>query len=117
VGGAPRRVSRLGAENPEKLMADGCPLHLTQADERRGPSPWGGPALDRADSGPRSHLISASAARGDVVCPGSMLADTLLMYALMGVARALWMFAISSGLLLGLWLYHASSTPAPRLPD
>jgi signal peptidase I len=34
-----------------------------------------------------------------------MIADTLLMFAMMGVLARFWMFAVSLGLLLGLWLY------------
>jgi signal peptidase I len=34
-----------------------------------------------------------------------MIADTLLMFAMMGVLARFWMFAVSLGLLFGLWIY------------
>ena len=34
-----------------------------------------------------------------------MIADTLLMFAMMGVLARFWMFAVSLALLLGLWLF------------
>jgi signal peptidase I len=82
-------------------LADYAP---TQAAERRGPSPWVAALLTILTPG-LGHIYVGQARRGIIVFLLVMVADTLLMFAMMGVLARFWMFAVSLALLLGLWLF------------
>ena len=51
------------------------------------------------------HIYIGEARRGITLFILVMIADTLLMFAMMGVLARFWMFAVSLSLLAGLWLY------------
>ena len=51
------------------------------------------------------HIYLGEARRGITLFILVMIADTLLMFAMMGVLARFWMFAVSLSLLAGLWLY------------
>ena len=51
------------------------------------------------------HIYIGQARRGIILFVLVMIADTLLMFAMMGVLARFWMFAVSLALLLGLWLF------------
>src|SRR5437660_12565723 len=80
--------------------------HYAPADarEQHGPSPWLAALLTVLTPG-LGHLYIGQARRGITLFILVMVADTLLMFAMMGVLARFWMFAVSLGLLLGLWLY------------
>jgi signal peptidase I len=89
--------------------------------EHRGPSPWVAALLTVLTPG-LGHLYIGQARRGITLFILILIADTLLMFAMMGVLARFWLFAISFLLLVGLWLYivfdvvrRARRTPA--LPD
>jgi signal peptidase I len=65
------------------------------------------------------HIYIGQARRGVTLFFLVIIADTLLVFALMGVLARFWMFAISLGLLLGLWLYIIidASTRAYRMSE
>jgi len=86
------------------MMAAVAQYAATQAEDRRGPSPWLAALLTVLTPG-LGHIYIGLAKRGLTFFALVMIADTLLMYALMGVLARFWMFAISLGLLFGLWLY------------
>jgi len=90
----------------------------TRTDEQRGPSPWVAALLTVLTPG-LGHLYIGQARRGLVLFAMIMVADTLLVFALMGVLARFWMFAISLALLLGLWLYIIidASTRAYRMTE
>src|SRR5262249_9746808 len=104
----PERIRGLCARaNPEKLMtslADCAPAEANTEDERRGPSPWVAALLTMLTPG-LGHIYIGQARRGITLFILVMIADTLLMFAMMGVLARFWMFAVSLGLLLGLWIY------------
>jgi len=75
-----------------------------QAGERRGPSPWVAVLLSVLTPG-LGHLYIGQARRGLMFFVLVMIADTLLMFAMMGVLARFWMFAVSLAMLLGLWLF------------
>jgi signal peptidase I len=68
------------------------------------PSPWVAALLTVLTPG-LGHLYIGQARRGITLFIFVMIADTLLMFAMMGVLARFWMFATSLALLLGLWLY------------
>ena len=68
------------------------------------PSPWVAALLTVLTPG-LGHIYIGQARRGVTLFVLVIIADTLLMFALMGVLARFWMFAISLGLLLGLWLF------------
>jgi signal peptidase I len=72
--------------------------------ERRGPSPWVAGLLTVLAPG-LGHIYLGEARRGITLFILVMIADTLLMFAMMGVLARFWMFAVSLSLLAGLWLY------------
>lgn len=72
--------------------------------EQRNPSPWVAGFLTLLAPG-LGHLYIGEPKRGIFLFALVMIADTLLMFAMMGVLAQFWMFAISGGLLFGLWLY------------
>jgi signal peptidase I len=72
--------------------------------ERRGPSPLVAALLSLLTPG-LGHLYLGQARRGVLLFGLVMVADVLLMFALMGVLARFWMFAISLSLLFGLWLF------------
>jgi signal peptidase I len=76
----------------------------TRTEERQGPSPWVAALLTVLTPG-LGHIYIGQARRGVTLFFLVIIADTLLVFALMGVLARFWMFAISLGLLLGLWLY------------
>ena len=76
----------------------------TQATEQRGPSPWLTALLTVLTPG-LGHVYIGHARRGVTLFFLVVIADTLLMFALMGVLARFWMFAVSLALLLGLWLF------------
>src|SRR5262249_299299 len=51
------------------------------------------------------HIYIGQARRGIILFLLVMIADTLLMFAMMGVLARFWMFAVSLALLLALWLF------------
>src|SRR5262245_26856266 len=75
-----------------------------QADERRGPSPWITALLTILTPG-LGHIYIGQARRGVMLFALVLVADTLLMFAMMGVLARFWMFAVSLALLLGLWVF------------
>jgi signal peptidase I len=85
-------------------LADCAPAEANEAKERRGPSPWITALLTVLTPG-LGHIYLGEARRGITLFILVMIADTLLMFAMMGVLARFWMFAVSLGLLLGLWLY------------
>src|SRR6476660_9899581 len=72
--------------------------------ERRGPSPWVAGLLTVLTPG-LGHVYIGETRRGITLFILVMIADTLLMFAMMGVLARFWMFAVSLSLLAGLWLY------------
>jgi signal peptidase I len=86
-------------------LADYAPAQVeTQANERRGPSPWVAALLTVLTPG-LGHIYIGQARRGITLFVLVMIADTLLMFAMMGVLARFWMFAVSLALLLGMWLF------------
>ena len=83
------------------LMAD---FAASGVREHRGPSPWVAALLTVLTPG-LGHLYIGQARRGITLFVLILIADTLLMFAMMGVLARFWMFAISFMLLVGLWLY------------
>jgi signal peptidase I len=90
----------------------------TQTHEQRGPSPWTAALLTVLTPG-LGHVYIGLARRGVALFLLVMAADTLLMFAMMGVLARFWMFAISLALLLGLWLFIIidASTRASRIVE
>ena len=74
------------------------------ANERRGHSPWVAALLTVLTPG-LGHIYIGETRRGITLFILVMIADTLLMFAMMGVLARFWMFAVSLSLLAGLWLY------------
>ncbi|HEY2184167.1 MAG TPA: signal peptidase I [Xanthobacteraceae bacterium] len=72
--------------------------------EHRGPSPWVAALLTVLTPG-LGHLYIGQPRRGIMLFGLILIADTLLMFAMMGVLARFWMFAISFVLLVGLWFY------------
>jgi signal peptidase I len=72
-------------------------------EEPRGPSPRVAAFLTLLTPG-LGHVYIGQARRGIFLFGLVIAADILLMFALMGVLARFWMFAISLGLLVGLWL-------------
>jgi signal peptidase I len=85
-------------------LADCAPAEANEGKQRRGPSPWITALLTVLTPG-LGHIYLGQARRGITLFVLVMIADTLLMFAMMGVLARFWMFAVSLGLLLGLWLY------------
>jgi signal peptidase I len=85
-------------------VADCAPAEASEGKQRRGPSPWITALLTVLTPG-LGHIYLGQARRGIILFVLVMIADTLLMFAMMGVLARFWMFAVSLGLLLGLWLY------------
>jgi signal peptidase I len=83
------------------FYAEYAPAHTT---ELRGPSAWVAALLTVLTPG-LGHLYIGQARRGITLFVFVMIADTLLMFAMMGVLARFWMFAISASLLIGLWLF------------
>ena len=76
----------------------------TQAHERRTPSTWVTALLTVLTPG-LGHLYLGQARRGIALFVLVMIADTLLLFAMMGVLARFWLFAISLALLVALWLF------------
>jgi signal peptidase I len=76
----------------------------TPACEERSPSAWVAALLTVLAPG-LGHVYLGQARRGIALFILIMIADTLLLFAMMGVLARFWMFAISLALLLGLWLF------------
>jgi signal peptidase I len=85
-------------------LADCAPAEANERQQRRGPSPWITALLTVLTPG-LGHIYLGQARRGITLFVLVMIADTLLMFAMMGVLARFWMLAVSLGLLLGLWLY------------
>lgn len=85
-------------------LADCAPAEASKGNERRGPSPWITALLTVLTPG-LGHIYLGQARRGITLFILVLVADTLLMFAMMGVLARFWMFAVSLGLLLGLWLF------------
>jgi signal peptidase I len=95
-------------QHPGYLMAAALAQYATtHAGEERGPSPWTAALLTVLTPG-LGHLYIGQPRRGAALFCMVLVADTLLMFALMGVLARFWMFAICLALLLGLWLYIIS---------
>src|SRR5262245_914837 len=94
--------------NSEMLMAslaDYAPTQSgRQANERRGPSPWVTALLTVLTPG-LGHVYIGQPRRGIILFVLVMIADTLVMFAMMGVLARFWMFAVSLAMLLALWLF------------
>jgi signal peptidase I len=90
--------------NAEKWMASLAVGAATRAVEERGPSPWLAALLTVLTPG-LGHLYIGLPKRGIAFFVLIVLADTLLMLAMMGVLARFWMLAVSLALLLGLWLF------------
>lgn len=73
----------------------------------RGPSPWITALLTVLTPG-LGHIYIGQTRRGILLFVLVMIADTLLVFAMMGVLARFWMFAVSLALLVGLWLYIMS---------
>ena len=73
------------------LMAD---FAASGVREHRGPSPWVAALLTVLTPG-LGHLYIGQARRGITLFVLILIADTLLMFAMMGVLARFWMFAIS----------------------
>jgi signal peptidase I len=106
-------------ETSMAFYANYAPAHPT---DTRGPSPWAAGILTVLTPG-LGHLYIGQTRRGITLFALMMVADTLLMFAMMGVLARFWMFAISASLLAGLWLYilydavrRARQTPASAVP-
>jgi len=80
--------------------------HYAPADitEHRGPSPWVAGLLTVLTPG-LGHLYIGQVRRGITLFVFVMIADTLLMFAMMGVLARFWIFAVSLTLLIGLWAF------------
>jgi signal peptidase I len=76
----------------------------TQEAEHRTPSAWVTALLTLLTPG-LGHVYLGQARRGIALFILIMIADTLLLFAMMGVLARFWMFAVSLALLLGLWLF------------
>jgi len=74
-----------------------------QANEDIGPSPWITALLTVLTPG-LGHIYLGQARRGILMFVLVIIADSLLIFAMMGVLARFWMFAVSAALLLGLWL-------------
>src|SRR5260370_35260711 len=86
-------------------FADFAPAEANdQTTHRSGPSPWVTALLTALTPG-LGHLYIGQARRGVTLFILVIIADTLLMFAMMGVLARFLMFAVSLALLLGLWLY------------
>ncbi len=83
------------------LVAD---YATADAQTQNRPSPWVAALLTVLTPG-LGHLYIGQARRGITLFILVMIADILLMFAMMGVLARFWMFATSLALLLGLWLY------------
>ncbi len=81
-----------------------CAPAGAEGSKRSGPSPLVTALLTALTPG-LGHIYLGQARRGITLFVLVMIADTLLMFAMMGVLARFWMFAVSLGLLLGLWLY------------
>lgn len=75
-----------------------------QANEQRGPSLWVTALLTVLTPG-LGHVYIGQARRGIILFVLVMIADTLVMFAMMGVLARFWMFAVSLAMLLALWLF------------
>ena len=100
------------------FVADCAPA---DASTSRGPSPWVAAFLTVLTPG-LGHLYIGQPRRGITLFILVLIADTLLMFAMMGVLARFWMFAISFAMLVGLWLFilidavvRARRTPASAL--
>jgi signal peptidase I len=104
------------------LMASLADYAATQAgsptNERRGPSPWVTALLTVLTPG-LGHVYIGQARRGITLFVLVMIADTLLMFAMMGVLARFWMIVVSLALLLGLWLFIMADAilRAYRMPE
>jgi signal peptidase I len=83
------------------FVADYAPANMSA---HRSPSPWVAALLTVLTPG-LGHLYIGQARRGITLFVLVMIADTLLMFAMMGVLARFWMFATSFALLIGLWLF------------
>src|SRR5215467_1243415 len=72
------------------------------ADER--PSPWLAGLLTVLTPG-LGHIYIGRARRGVTLFILVMIADTLIVFAMMSVLARFWMFAVSAVLLVGLWFF------------
>jgi signal peptidase I len=84
------------------FVAHCAPANVTE--HRVVPSAWIAALLTVLTPG-LGHLYIGQARRGITLFILVMIADTLLMFAMMGVLARFWMFAISFGLLVGLWVF------------
>ncbi len=82
-------------------FADYAPSQSNASD---GPSPRCAALLTLLTPG-LGHIYLGFIWRGIALFALIIVADTLLMFSLMGVLARFWMFAVSLGLLFGLWLY------------
>jgi signal peptidase I len=71
---------------------------------RQGPSPWITALLTVLAPG-LGHVYIGQPRRGILLFALVMVADTLLVFAMMGVLARFWMFAVSMALLFALWLF------------
>src|SRR5438105_13388501 len=86
------------------MMAFVADYATADAQTQNRPSPWVAALLTVLTPG-LGHLYIGQARRGIGLFILVMIADTLLMFAMMGVLARFWMFATSLALLLGLWVF------------
>ena len=86
------------------------------ANERRGPSPWVAALLTVLTPG-LGHIYIGETRRGITLFILVMIADTLLMFAMMGVLARFWMFAVSLSLLAGPVAVHHGRRGSARSPN
>ena len=95
-------------------VADCAPAEANEGKQRRGPSPWITALLTVLTPG-LGHIYLGQARRGITLFVLVMIADTLLMFAMMGVLARFWMFAVSLGLLLA-HIGHSAAGPEAASP-
>src|SRR5262245_41682615 len=86
------------------MMALVADYATADAQTQNRPSPWVAGVLTVLTPG-LGHLYIGQPRRGITLFILVMIADTLLIFAMMGVLARFWMIATSLALLLGLWLY------------
>ena len=98
-------------------LADYAPTEAPNRTSERGPSPWVTALLTVLTPG-LGHVYIGQARRGITLFVLVMIADTLLMFAMMGVLARFWMFAVSLGAVArALAVHHGRCRHTARLSD
>jgi signal peptidase I len=114
----PRARDPHAQENAENWMASLAVGTATRAVEKRVPSPW--LAAGRTVLTPGlGHFYIGLPKRGIAFFVLILLANSLLMFAMMGVLARFWMFAVNLALLVGLWAFTLvdATVRAYRMPE